>query len=108
MVPPASVDASVKFAVRPVVVNVKFGTGVPPPLDTVTVDVFELDLPLALSATVSVTLYEPAAAYVWLGLVAIDVAPSPNVHECDVIVPPESVDASVKFAVRPDVVNVKF
>jgi len=40
---------------------VKFAAGVPPPLETVTVDVFELVLPLALSATVSVTLYDPDA-----------------------------------------------
>src|SRR6185312_1873073 len=61
-----------------------------------------------LSVTVNVTVYVPEAAYVWLGLVAVDVPPSPNVHERDEIVPSESVDVSVKFAVRPEVVNVKF
>ena len=50
----------------------------------------------------------PALAYVWLGLVAVEVAPSPKFHECVPIVPPASVDVSVKFAVRPFVVNLKF
>jgi hypothetical protein len=33
---------------------------------------------------VSATVYVPAAVYVWLGLVAVEVPPSPNVHEYDV------------------------
>ena len=54
-----------------------------------------------LSVTVSVTVYVPLSAYVWLGLVtAVEVPPSPNVHERDEIVPSGSVDESVKFAVR--------
>jgi hypothetical protein len=76
--------------------------------DTATDEVFVFDAPLTLSVTVSLTLYVPAAAYVWLGLVAVDVAPSPKFHECVPIVPPLSVDVSVKFAVRPLVVYVKF
>jgi hypothetical protein len=83
---------------------------VPPQLavETVTDEVFELVVLLTLSVTVSVTLYVPAAAYVWLGLVAVDVPPSPNVHECEPIVPPASVEVSVNVAVKPLVVNVKF
>ncbi len=80
------------------------------PLDAVTVteDVFALVWPLTLSVTVSVTLYVPAAAYVWLGLAEADVPPSPNVHACVPIVPPASVELSVNVAVNPLVVNVKF
>jgi len=40
--------------------------------------------------------------------VALDVALSPKVQAYEPIVPPVSVDVSVKFAVRPEVVNVKF
>jgi len=72
--------------------------------ETATEDVFVLDAPLTLSTTVSLTLYVPAAAYVWLGFVAVDVPPSPKLQECEAIVPPLSVDVSVKLAVRPLVV----
>ena len=71
----------------------------PPPPETVTGAECEFCEP-PLSVTVSVTVYVPAAAYVWLGFVAVDVPPSPNVHERDVIVPSLSVDVSVKFAVE--------
>ena len=50
----------------------------------------------------------PAAAYVWLGLVAVDVAPSPKFHERDEIVPSLSVELSVKFATSALVVKLKF
>ena len=40
-----------------------------------------------LSVTVSLTLYVPAAPYVWLGLAAVDVAPSPNVHAYEAMLP---------------------
>ena len=36
----------------------------------------------------------PAAAYVWVGFCAVEVPPSPKVHEREVIVPPVSVDVS--------------
>jgi hypothetical protein len=77
-------------------------------VETATEEVFVLDAPLTLSTTVSLTLYVPAAAYVWLGLVAVDVPPSPKFHECEPIVPPLSVEVSVKVTVRPLVVYVKF
>ena len=60
------------------------------------------------SVAVSVTLYVPAAAYVWLGFVAVDVPLSPNVQARDAIVPSLSVEPSVKLAVRPFVVKLKF
>ena len=56
MVPPESVDESVKVAVRPLVMKLKFAVGVPPALATVTEPVFELVLPLTLSVTVRTTL----------------------------------------------------
>ena len=63
MLPPESVEVSVKFAVKPLVVNVKFAAGVPPVgALTVTACVLVLVLPLTLSVTVSDTLYVPAAA----------------------------------------------
>ena len=44
----------------------------------------------------------------WLGFVAVDVPPSPNVHAREAIVPSLSVELSEKFAVRPLVVTPKF
>ena len=79
----------------------------PPPDVTVTGCDFEFGAPSS-SVTVSVTVYVPAAAYVWLGFVAVDVPPSPKVQERDAIVPSLSLDASVKLAVSPLVVNEKF
>ena len=56
IVPPESVDVSVKLATKPLVVSVKLAVGVPPALATVTDAVLALVLPLTLSVTVSVTL----------------------------------------------------
>ena len=38
----------------------------------------------------------------------MEVLPSPKVHECDEMVPPVSVELSVKFTVKPLIVSVKF
>src|SRR6185437_1867622 len=45
----------------------------------------------------------------WLGLAEVAAAlPSPKFHEYELIVPPVSVELSVKFTVRPFAVSVKF
>ena len=62
IVPPESVDESVKVVVRPLLTKLKFAVGVPPAVATVTEEVLALVLPLTLSVTVSDTLYVPAAA----------------------------------------------
>jgi hypothetical protein len=39
--------------------------------------------------TVSVTVFDPAVEYVWLGFCSVDVVPSPKFHDHDVGVPVE-------------------
>lgn len=57
------------------------------------------------SVTANVTLYVPAAEYVCVGLVAVDVPPSPNVQLREAIVAGlTAVEVSVKLALSGDVV----
>jgi hypothetical protein len=73
---------------------------------TVTLPVTPADAPSS-SATVSVTLYVPAAAYVCNGPAMLDVPPSPNVQARVAIVPSVSVDVSVNVQVRSEQLLVK-
>ena len=67
-------------------------------VEAATVTVFDLAFEPEAFATVSVTVKLPAEAKAWVGFRAVELPPSPKLHDHDVGLP---VDASVKETVSP-------